>query len=278
MKVKKTLKRLYYFVKPKSEKYKKTELCGVPLNLSDRTLRPNEDQDDTWFFYLAKHHNVIYDIGCNIGYTALLALVQNPNRQIILVDPNPEALQKAALNIIKNNLGARAQYFTGFVSDRVDDTVNFYTVGAGAAGSMFASHAKTAALVNSFMEVKTITLDYLFSFYGIKPDLIKIDIEGAETLAMKGAVEVARSTQCAFFIEMHTVENISMLDGAQTMLNWCQEVNYKAWYLKTGQELKTAETIKSRGKCHLLLLPEQKPYPEYLKGISERSKLPSNIH
>lgn len=278
MKVKKYLKRLYYFVKPKSEKYKKTKLCGVPLNLLDRTLRPNEDQDDTWFFYLAKHHNIIYDIGCNIGYTALLALVQNPNRQIIMVDPNPEALQKAATNIIFNNIGAKAHYFTGFVSDKVDDTVKFYTVGAGAAGSMHASHAKTAASVNSFLEVKTITLDYLYSFYDIKPDLIKIDIEGAETLAMKGALDVARLTQCTFFIEMHAVENISMQDAAQIMLNWCQEVNYKAWYLKTGQELKTAETLKSRGKCHLLLLPDQKLYPEYLKDISERSKLPSNIH
>jgi len=271
------LKRLYYFLRPKNEKFEKAELCGVPLNLLRRTLRPKEDQDDAWYFYLAKHHNVIFDIGCNIGYTALLALVQNPNRQIILVDPNPEALQKAAMNIIQNSLGSRAQYFTGFVSDKLDDTVKFYTVGAGAAGSMYASHAKTAASSNSFMKVNTVTLDHLYSFYKIEPDLIKIDIEGAETIAMKGAYNIAKSSQCTFFIEMHVVNNISMQDAAQIMLNWCQEVNYKAWYLKTGEELKTSETVKSRGKCHLLLMPSQKPYPDYLVGVSERSKLPSEI-
>ncbi len=275
--IKKLLKKIYYTLNLDAAKHIETSLCGVPLKTVSGTIRKHVDQDDAWWFYLSKHHEVIFDIGANIGYTALLSLIQNPKRQIVLVDPNPEALEKAAANIIRNNLGSRAQYLTAFVGNTLDDTVKFYTVGAGAAGSMYESHAETAASMNSFLEVRTVTLDYIYSFYNIKPDLVKIDVEGAETLVMQKAKTLAKETQCSFFIEMHNVENLGMEAAGQLMLDWCKEMNYKAWYLKTGEELITAETIKNRGKCHLLLLPKEKAYPEYLKGITQNHKLPESI-
>lgn len=277
MNLKKTIKGLSYIFRGNSIKFSKITLCGVPLMLIKNTVRKNLDQDDAWWFYLTKHNEVIYDLGCNVGYTALLALIQDPNKQMVLVDPNPKALQKASINIINNGLGNRTQYITAFVSDKLDETIKFYTVGSGAAGSMHASHAETAASVNSFMEVKTVTLDYLYSLYGVKPDLIKIDVEGAETLVMQGAKKLANSSKCGFFIEMHNVQNLGMEAAGQMMLDWCLEMDYKAWYLKTGEELKTAETIKNRGKCHLLLLPKEKNYPEYLKGIAQNNPLPNSI-
>ena len=277
MTIKKIIKKLVNYIRPKADGFETGSLCGVPLKLLPGTHRPKADQDDAWWFYLAKHHNVIFDIGCNIGYTALLALIQNPKRQIVLVDPNPKALQRAAMNIIENCLGSRAQYLTAFVSDELDDTVKFYTVGAGAAGSMYASHAETAASMNSFMEVKTVTLDYLNSYYNLSPDLVKIDVEGAETLVMKAAKKMAKDSQCTFFIEMHDVENLGMEAAGELMLEWCLETEYKAWYLKTGEELKTAKTIADRGKCHLLLLPKDSSYPDYLKGVVQNNPLPKSI-
>lgn len=277
MNIKKILKGLYYSIRTKESKYIETILCGVPLKLLSGTVRKKEDQDDAWWFYLAKNHDIIFDIGCNIGYTALLSLIQDPNRQILLVDPNPKALQNAAMNIINNGLGSRTQYISAFVGDTIDETVKFYTVGSGAAGSMYASHAETAASINSFMDVKTVTLDYLYSFYDMNPDLVKIDVEGAETLVMQAAEKLASQTKCTFFIEMHNVENLGMEAAAQLILDWCTKMNYKAWYLKSGEVLSYSKTIKDRGKCHLLLLPQEKQYPEYLKGISQYASLPKSF-
>jgi FkbM family methyltransferase len=277
MRVKRVLKRLKYFLRPQISAFKSSELCGVALKLLPGTLRVQTDQDDAWWYYLSKHHNIIFDIGANIGYTALLALIQDPKRQIILVDPNPEALQKAAMNIIHNNLGSRAQYLTAFVSDKLEDTVKFYTIGAGAAGSIYASHAETASAMNSFMNVKTVTLDFIYEFYEIKPDLVKIDVEGAETLVMKASKQLAAATQCTFFIEMHNVENLGMEPAGNLMIDWCNEQHYQAWYLKTGERLLSGQTIADRGKCHLLLLPKGKEYPGYLKGVRQNSPLPKSI-
>lgn len=277
MRIKKILKGISSKVKSREQKFVSSRLCGMSLDVLVGTIREKVDQDDTWWFYLTKHHNTIFDIGCNIGYTALLALIQDSKRQIVLVDPNPKALQKAAINIIQNNLGSKAQYLTAFVGDKLDDTVKFYSIGTGAAGSMYASHAETASAINSFLEVRTVTLDYMYEFYGIKPDLVKIDVEGAETLVMNSAKKLARETQCTFFIEMHDVENLGMEDAGQLMLNWCEEMGYNVWYLKTGDMMTSPETIRKRGKCHLLLLPKDKFYPEYLKGVEQSAPLPNTI-
>ena len=277
MKLKYTLKKLYYKIKPLDVKYINVSLVGVPIQVLEGTIRSQVDQDDTWWFYLAKHHNIIYDIGCNIGYTALLALIQNPNRNILLVDPNPKALQNAAINIINNGLGSKVQYKAAFVGEELDSTIKFYTIGSGAAGSMYASHAETASSMNSFIEVNTVTLDHLFSFYQLKPDLVKIDVEGAETFVMKGAKKLALQTQCTFFIEMHNLEGLAMEAAGENMIDWCLSVDYRVWYLKTGELLESGKTIKNRGKCHLLLLPKNKNYPNYLNGVEQNAPLPKTI-
>ncbi|WP_400078003.1 FkbM family methyltransferase [Winogradskyella sp. R77965] len=277
MNIKKGIKKLYYSIKPKQSNFVETSLCNVPLSVLPETIRTNVDQDDTWWFYLAKHHNVIYDIGCNIGYTALLALIQDPKKQIVLVDPNPIALQNAAVNIINNGLGSRVQYIAAFVGDKLDETVKFYTVGSGAAGSMYASHAETASAMNSFLDVKSITLDYMYGFYETAPDLVKIDVEGAETLVMKAAINLAKETKCTFFVEMHNVENLGMEAAGDLIVQWCNENNYKAWYLKNEEVLSSGSTIATRGKCHLLLLPKDASYPNYLKGVAQYCPLPKSI-
>lgn len=60
-----------------------------------------------------------------------------------------------------NNMGRNIRFWPAFVSDKRGDRVKFYTIGAGEAGSMYKSHAKTAATLNSFFYVDTTSVDYL---------------------------------------------------------------------------------------------------------------------
>lgn len=277
MKLKKLLSGIYYSLKNDSNKLTETQLCGIPLRTFPATIRSKTDQDDAWFFELAKNHKVIFDIGANVGYTALLAMIQNPDRDYILVDPNPIALQKAIGNLLNNNLGFKAQYYSAFVSNTLNESIRFYTLGSGAAGSMHRSHAESADAVNSFQTVSTVTLDYLYSYYSLTPDLVKIDVEGAETLVIQGAKMLAQETKCTFFVEMHNVQDLGMERATDMMIEWSRTNDYRVWYLKTGEELLSGEPVKSRGKCHILLLPKEKSYFSYLKGIKQNANLPDTI-
>ena len=120
-------------------------------------------------------------------------------------------------------------------------------------------------------------MDYLYSYYGLRPDLVKIDVEGAETLVMEGAKTLAKETKCTFFVEMHNVKDLGMEKATEMMIAWSRKMDYRVWYLKTAEELISGEPVKTRGKYHLLLLPNEKPYFSYLKGIEQNAPLPKTI-
>lgn len=264
----------YYF--RRGSLYNKVDFCGVELNVLPNSIRKKVDKDDAWYFALAKNSENVFDLGCNIGYNSLIAAIQKTNKNILLVDPNPEVLAKAAQNMIYNGFGIKSKFVSAFIGDKDGEKLNFYTIGSGAAGSMYSSHATTAAAVNSFYEVEKTTIDTLVSRVGFFPDLVKIDVEGAEYLAVLGAKDTAAQQKTKFFIEMHSPKELPMKENAQLIINWCAENNYKAYYLAKASELTNSEMIANRGKCHLLLIPFNQDYPSYLKNIKEGDALPLN--
>ncbi len=105
--------------------------------------------------------------------------------------------------------------------------------------------------------------------YHTIPDLVKLDVEGAEYQALLGSTECARQRVTRFLVEMHSNPELSMLLNAQNVLQWCQEVSYKAWYLAEGEILERPEAIQNRSRCHLLLQPTDWLCPGFLYGIRE---------
>lgn len=79
------------------------------------TIRRPPDLDDAWFLALAQHSQTIFDVGANVGYTALLASFSPQLESIMLVDADPNALAVAAENLIRNHLEANARLLCAFV-------------------------------------------------------------------------------------------------------------------------------------------------------------------
>lgn len=273
MKFKKILSGIKSKYWPSTEKIVNRTLLGKSLRVIDGTLR-KEDYDDAWFYYLAKDSTCFFDIGSNIGQTSLMANVIGNIEKIVLVDPNPEALVYASKNLILNNLAANCNFFSAFVGSSNGDQIKFYTIGIGSAGSMFASHAETARLVNSFYYVNTVTLDYLVSYYNLIPDLVKIDVEGAESLVLMGANGLAAHYKTRFIIEMHATQECSMEKNMNTVLVWTKTNDYKAFFLVDGEEIVNGAKLAHRGRCHILVQPAIWEYPSYLIGVKESAKLP----
>ncbi len=209
-----------------------------------------------------------------MGLSALFAKVQGQDKDVLLLDPNPEALLIAAENLIINGLSAHCEFVCSFVGDAPDRQVEFYTIGAGAAGSIFPGHAKTAASIGSRLKVTTTTVDVLVKERSWVPGFIKIDVEGAEHMVLEGMRMTACTHRPWVMVEMHSPPELPMQINAQKVLEWCDDVGYRAWYMKTATMLTDATTIAHRGKCHLLLLPEGVDYPKDLARIPQRASLP----
>ncbi len=249
------------------------QIGGVTLQGVEGTFRERPDQDDAWLFWLVGRFDRFYDIGANLGLSALFAKVQGPEKRILLADPNAEALALAARNLIVNGLSAHCEFICSFVGDRPGEEVEFYTVGAGAAGSIYAGHAKTAAALGSRSKVPTTTIDRLTADRWA-PEFIKVDVEGAEHMVLEGATATAQRHHPWMMVEMHSPPELPMRENAERVLGWCRKVNYEAWYMKTGEQLTSPDLIAHRGKCHLLLLPAGTAYPEPLARIPQGAPLP----
>lgn len=254
---------------------------GLPPPLVHRTILgremvipyghyPNKpDYDDAWRLACALHSEVIFDIGANVGQAALTELLSEHLKVIVLVDANPEASAYAAQTLIRNNLSARARFITAFVGNESSKMAKLWTVGVGSAGSMYPGHARTASRNGQFIEVTTITIDDLCNQYEVVPDLIKIDIEGAEHLALCGGEDCAKHRKTRFLVEMHSPPELPMKENAARVLDWCARQKYRAWHLKEGAELLQPDQIAQRGRCHLLIQPEEWSYPDWLKDIRQ---------
>ncbi|HVY69893.1 MAG TPA: FkbM family methyltransferase [Verrucomicrobiae bacterium] len=249
------------------------------MNILDRSYTVlagsvrTDDYDDAWLLALGLNSKVVFDIGCNIGQSSLLTLYSPTIQQIVLVDPNPAALSVGAENLITYGFSIKSRFVCAFASDKDDEKIEFFTVGAGAAGSMFRTHAVTAGDLDSSTLVPTLTIDSLSEKLSLVPDLVKLDVEGAERLALAGATKIASKQATSFMVEMHSSPEMSMATNGQSVLTWCQDNGYKAWYLKDKVELKSVGQIEDRGRCHLLLLPGAAAFPEYLRHLEQGAKL-----
>lgn len=248
-------------------------MLGKDMTVSTGIVNKKADKDDAWWYALSSRYDKIYDIGANVGYSAILACKNKPDKHILLIDPNKDAIAVAKTNLEINGLGKNKEYMTAFISDSTGAHVKFYTLGVGSAGSMYGSHADSAKSVNAYSMVKTIMLDDVVDMVGFAPELIKVDVEAAESFVLAGATELAKQQSVIFHVEMHGPKEMPMVENAKLILDWCTNNNYKAFYMKEHNLLENAKQIAHRGRCHLLLLPQQMEYPEYLKEINEGDEI-----
>lgn len=246
---------------------------GRDLVLRSGTLREEVDYDDAWLYACAKHAEVMFDVGANVGQSALMALHSAKLKQVVLIEANWEALSVAAENLIRNGMSAKARFVGAFAAESSDASVDFWTVGTGAAGSMFQGHAVTASRQGSVQSVPTVSLDDLCDQFAVVPDLIKIDVEGAEAKVLNGSKVLAGKRRSRFMVEMHSPPELPMETNAALVLAWAKELDYAVWYLSAGGRIDSPQPIKHRGRCHLLLQPAEWPYPDWLVGISQSAAI-----
>ncbi len=251
----------------------RTHFLDFDLTVRGGALKTVADYDDAWLFFLIQRSRAFYDVGCNVGFFSLLAGLTDKTRKVVAIDPNPRALSETAETLFLNGIAEQVTFVAAGVSDHEKDNAAFHTVGSGAAGSFFKSHAKTAARQNKSMQVKLTTLDSILKKTEIVPDLIKMDIEGYEWRALKGAVQIAQLKKTRFLIEVHSNPELPMKENGQHLLDWCGQNGYDAYYLSKHEKLNDVEPFVKRGRCHLLLQPSGWAYPEGLNQISQGDPL-----
>jgi FkbM family methyltransferase len=159
---------------------------------------------------IVKENYVIMDVGAWIGqYTLLFAELANRGR-VYAFEPESEAYNVLCKNVERNNL-------RNICVERIALSSSTGRAKFFAFGKTNSSLIKHVQENNPKVEiVETSTLDDYCSRRDLKPDLIKIDVEGAEMLVLDGAKKIIQEYSPRILLEFHA----GMMTEQERRANW----------------------------------------------------------
>lgn len=181
--------------------------------------------------------DVLYDIGANIGLVALHAARKC---RTVAFEPDPAFLSRLQRNL-QLNPSVSVDVLQLAISDH-EGTVTLFTDGVdGNSPSLVRQRGERDSV-----EVRAQTLDTLVGDGALpRPTVLKLDIEGAEILALRGAKQLIRGPAAprTLFLEVHDVLLPAFGSSAEEVLG----IVRRAGYEKVRYEARRA------GQQHLIL-------------------------
>jgi len=140
-------------------------------------------QENLYGYYPIKRGDVVLDIGAYVGTFALKAAIAVGKRgMIVAVEPDVSNMKYCRLNCKRYN---KVKYISKVISDK-KGTVRLYLSNGSACHSLVYPHSKS-------IEVESVTIDGLVEELRLpKVNLIKMDIEGANLMALEGATKTLK--------------------------------------------------------------------------------------
>jgi FkbM family methyltransferase len=158
-----------------------------PLILGDVQVVFTEYEKHISKIFNPKSGDVVLDVGAYIGYPYTLKsakLVGNRGK-VISIEPDPRNFRILAMNVKSNKL-SNVILLNVAVSDK-DGESPFYVRKRPMVSRMQLCHKIPSDILET-IRVKTRSIDSILEAYNIpNVDWVKIDVEGAEMLCLKGA-------------------------------------------------------------------------------------------
>jgi len=138
---------------------------------------------------------IAFDLGANQGiYTCAFGSAVGPEGRVLSVEPIPRQVERLKANV-KLNGSSHVTVVSGAISDAAGEI------------DLRMNHGDTAASIvwgatDKVTRVKTYTVDEIVAGEKLpRVDFIKIDVEGAEMLALRGALQTLRKFRPSLSLE-----------------------------------------------------------------------------
>jgi FkbM family methyltransferase len=212
--------------------------------------------------------DVVIDAGANVGYWSLVAAaLVAPGGRVLAFEPFPATAASLRANIQASNRGDVVDVFELALADRTarlnlhahaDDPIH---------GTASLGHYPRMT-VSTELEVEARALDDVLEHHGLQPALLKLDIEGGELAALRGASRLlASSAPPIITIEWNVAASAGMGHHPMEFLELLRVHGYD-FYLDTGGRLEPFSARESADWIPMIwCLPRIGPYGFRLHGI-----------
>lgn len=223
-------------------KWVATEVLGGYLmwvDLHDRyvshgCLNDNWEPDETNFFVSRLHGgDTVLDIGANIGWFTLLAAKHvGPTGTVHSFEPRPITYSMLARTIAQNGLRSFVHPWEYALWDKTGELFINWSVNTDNPGGSFVT--KTDQVNLESVRVRAVKLDDLLP--DVAPDVIKIDVEGAEPMVFAGARNALRRRKPVILSEIfpEQLKKVSNTSALQ-YISFMEDLGYRCYLLEKGR-------------------------------------------
>ncbi|PKN94563.1 MAG: hypothetical protein CVU44_05630 [Chloroflexi bacterium HGW-Chloroflexi-6] len=150
----------------------------------------------------------VYDVGANIGYVSLLlAHAARPNGRIFAFEALPANVKRIHRNIDLNRIAERITLVPLAVADQGGE-LTFYVHESVGMGKVAGSAGRREEHYQAEITVKALSLDeFVYEQGNPIPQVVKMDIEGGEVLALPGMRRILHEHHPLLLLELHGPES-----------------------------------------------------------------------
>src|ERR1700680_2203351 len=190
-------------------------LHGQVLRVHPRFLTTNLDSIEPQVMALTRQSlrrgASALDIGANVGlHTIYMAKLVGATGRVAAFEPSPANVRLLGYHVKVNNL-RQVQIVEKVVADQHTGTLPFFLLNGGDHSSNSLTFDreevpnldKTLRRSRRVVQAETVSIDRFCSDARLTPDLIKIDVEGAELQVLLGADRTLRSAKPKIILAVH---------------------------------------------------------------------------
>ena len=191
------------------------------------------DRELVWLFKNVRAGFYVADIGASFGiYTVVAARAAGPSGKVFSFEPAASTFEILKTNVELNSL-TNVHSFRCAIGEHDEETQLYHH-----RDSSRNSLGRTAAMTGTSESVQKTTLSNVLARAGIvRIDIIKIDVEGMEEMALKGCSTIVERARPKIIIELNPSRASTIglrADGAWELL---RSLRYKMFEIGSGGEL-----------------------------------------
>ena len=209
-------------------------LAGVELYLDLQTekdywLGTYEPELQDAIMHWVKPGMVIYDVGANIGYVSLLlARRAGAGGSVFAFEALPDNLERLRANIALSGMAGQVQVVAAAVID-AQRPVRFWVGPSGGMGKADGSAGRQDVTYSDAIDVTGLSLDhFVYELGNSPPQVVKMDIEGGEVLALPGMQRLLAEAHPLLLMELHGPE------AAKTTWEILTKAGYRICQMQPG--------------------------------------------
>lgn len=187
----------------------------------------------------------LFDVGAEHGWiSAVLAKHYVGAENMVLFEPSPEFWVNIRKTWVANGLAAPLACWPGFVDNETSPTAFATNLRDGWPSWCIDDRLPEVeamayrSLANGPSEIRAITIDDFCDISGIIPEVINIDVEGAELKVLQGAERTLREDRPLVWVSVHPdlMQRDFGIDNVEVLFDFMASCGYGREYLGTDHE------------------------------------------